>query len=273
MAYDAVIFDIDNVLIDTTMSFPMVIRTSLQWIWKFYLQRNNDCIAFTMDHFRLMKSYPYFNDDYDISWILSNIAASSENQSLVRSFPSREKLKEILDTFDGENLSEWVKKKFGNRVERKFVRKLCSELYYGSEIFTKISQKAPSFVKCSGFWKAEKPFIDTSWHQLKLPSGIYTGRCKYELELALTLLGWEDFPPSLVITADQGICKPSSKGLEIICERLKSRNPLYFGDAESDRKSMKNLGYGTFVGIGHIMKDNPLHFADTRTALKKLGII
>jgi hypothetical protein len=137
----------------------------------------------------------------------------------------------------------------------------------------KATGKPPSLVKCRGLWRFERPYLGLSWHNLALPAGIYTGRYKYELELALKILGWEDFPSEPAVTAEEGIKKPSPKGLEIICKRLNSKKPLYFGDAGSDRESMEKLGYGTFIAIGDVLKDAPIKFPDVQTALESLSLI
>lgn len=273
MKYDALIFDVDNVLIDTTGSFPVVIRTAIQWIWKRFLGRSTDCTAFSLDHFRLMKSYPYFNDDYDIAWILANITASAKKSRLSDSFPSTERLGTILDEYDGSDTQRWLSNNFGESVPRKLVRKLCAEIYYGAEAFAQVTGKEPSYIKCKGLWKFEKPNIKCKWTELALPAGIYTGRYRDELVLALNILEWDDFPQDLAVTADQGIKKPSSKGLEILCERLKSRDPAYFGDAGSDMESMNNLGFGTFIAIGNVIKDAPIRYPDLDTALRSLEMI
>jgi FMN phosphatase YigB (HAD superfamily) len=273
MKYDAMIFDVDNVLIDTRKSFPVVIRTAIQWLWKRHLKLETDCTAFTTEHFRLMKSYPYFNDDFDIVWILVNIAASSQRKSLSESFPGVTDLQGTLDNFKGGDIEQWIRHGYGIKVPRNLVRKLCSEIYYGDEVFLKATGKPPSLVKCRGLWRFERPYLGLSWHNLVLPAGIYTGRYKYELELALKILGWEDFPSELAVTAEEGIKKPSPKGLEIICKRLNSSKPLYFGDAGSDRESMEKLGYGTFIAIGDVLKDAPIKFPDVQTALESLSLI
>ena len=267
------IFDVDNVLIDTDRSFPWVIRTSIQWLWRFYLKRDIDCIAFTWEHFRTIKGFPQFNDDYDIAWFLINAAASRNIKSLRKSFPHIDEIETILTNFREKDVQLWVKDFYGETVPRKLTRKLCAEIYYGREDFKKISGKEPSFVRCPGFWKRERPYINTHWKDFPVPVGIYTGRYREELDLALKLLRWDDFPSELAITGDSGITKPSPEGLSILCRRMNKKIPIYFGDAESDRKSMENLGFGTFIAIGAVLTDHPRRYDDLQRALSDLGIV
>jgi len=270
--YDCLIFDVDNVLIETSLSFPWVIRTTIQYSWKNFLRAEVDGIPFTWEHFRAMKEYPYFNDDYDIAWILLNMAASKKHPSLANSFPSVDELHRALGNYHGEALEEWIDRVFGIAVSRKRVRKLCAELYYGEDIFMKITGKEPAFVKCKGFWQRERPLLKRHWSELHLPVGIYTGRFYEELQLAMKLLKWEDFPKRLTVTADSGVVKPSSEGLSRICSELGAESPLYFGDAESDRKSLENLGFGNFIAIGDVVKGSPLRFDNLQIALAELGV-
>ena len=267
------IFDVDNVLIDTDRSFPWVIRTSIQWLWKFYLNRDIDCIAFTWEHFRTIKGFPQFNDDYDIAWFLINAAATRNIRSLRESFPHIDEIVNILTDFGEEDVQLWVKNLYGETVPRRLTRKLCAELYYGSEDFQKISGKEPTFVRCPGFWKRERPHINIHWKDFPVPVGIYTGRYRDELDLALKLLGWDDFPSELAVTGDSGITKPSPEGLRILCRRMHKKIPIYFGDAESDRKSLENLGFGTFVAIGKVLTDYPRRYQDLQRALSDLRIV
>lgn len=267
------IFDVDNVLINTDNSFPWVIRTSIQWLWRFYLKKEVDCIAFTWLHFHTIKTFPQFNDDYDIAWFLINAAASKGEPSLEKSFPDIPELQSRLSQFTGNDIEQWVDNNFSISVPRSVTRKLCAELYYGSFQFKKITGKEPSMVRCSGFWRREQPNIQKDWKSFPLPVGIYTGRYKDELDLALKLLGWEDFPMDHAVTGDSGITKPSPQGLSLLCKRLGRENPLYFGDAESDRKSMKNLGYGTFIAIGDVLKDHKNNYPDLSSALSDLGML
>ena len=271
--YDCLIFDVDNVLIDTSLSFPWVIRTAIQVSWRALFMGKVDGIAFTWDHFRTMKQYPYFNDDYDIAWILLDIAASNNlDRNLMKSFPSIETLNGILQNYHGENLEGWMERNFGIHISHNTVRKLCAELYYGRAVFKKITGKEPSFVKCPGFWRRETPLLNRHWKDLGLPVGIYTGRFHEEYVLALDLLNWQDLPPEYAVTADSGILKPSPEGLSMICSQLGSCKPLYFGDAESDRQSLLNLGYGNFIAIGDVVRGSGFRFNNLEEAFRELGI-
>ena len=113
------------------------------------------------------------------------------------------------------------------------------------------------------------------WSELGLPVGIYTGRSRAEALSALRSLNWEDLPQDRMICFDDGILKPSPKGLSILCERAGAENPMFFGDMENDREAWLAFGKGVFVAIGPLLKDAlpqnvTIHFDTLEEALGTL---
>lgn len=268
---DLLIFDVDGVLIDTSLSYPFVAQDSVHWVWKNILNHSIDSNGFTMDHFYAAKQHPSFNDDYDIAWVFLCITLTKERENLADSAPTLLEWKQLLKTCKGRNVKEWVEKSFGERVSRLMVRRICEEFYYGKEEMQTITGEKCLFVTSSqGYWKRETPMLNYHWKELPLPSAIYTGRPEGEMKLALSLLGWEDFPKDRIITPESGITKPSPKGLEKLCSLFKASYPLYFGDAESDRRSFQAFGKGAFIAIGNTLSDHDLRFETTSQALASL---
>jgi HAD superfamily hydrolase (TIGR01549 family) len=270
---DGLIFDIDGVLVDVSLSYPMVIRTAIQWAWRFLLGRRVDKTAFRGEHLLISKRHPAFNDDYDTAWALLCAAASTGKESLRAAFPSPKKWEEELARFRGDDIASWVKERFGEAMPRESMRRLCQELYFGQKDMKEILGEEPRFVRIKGLYRLERPLVQFHWRALPLPVGIYTGRPLSECRLVLRLLNWEDLPRSHMVTLDDGALKPSPKGLELLCERLSVSNPLYFGDAESDRESLRRFGRGRFIAIGPFLKDDPFHFPDVQSALVSLGFM
>lgn len=268
---DLLIFDVDGVLIDTSLSFPMVVKDSIQWIWQNILNYTMDGTGFTLDHFYAAKQHEAFNDDYNIAWAFLCAILSQETKNFKDAVPPVNQWERLLIRCDGNNVTEWVIKEFGERISRSMVRRICEEFYFGSEDVMSITGRSPLFIKSSkGYWKREKPQISCHWKKLPLPSGIYTGRSKDEMNLALSLLGWEDFPNERIVTPESGITKPSPKGIEFLCSLFNASYPLYFGDAESDRKSLESFGKGVFIAIGPTLLGQEFTFSTTAEALSFL---
>ncbi len=256
--FDALIFDVDGVLLDVSRSFPEVIRRSIRDGFVSFCGGETDSEGYTPEHEKILKLHGAFNDDYDLAWSLLSMAAADGSKRLSQAFPPPKKLAEELKTFSG-SVKEWTLARYGALIPRKEFRKYCDDLYLG----TKDSK---------GLHLLETPQIHAKWNEMPLPVGLYTGRDRKELACAYESLGWQPLPEENVIHRETGICKPSPKGLEILCERFDAENPLFFGDTASDMMAYNAFGKGVFVAIGCLLQEAENRFADCDTALKALGI-
>ncbi|MDY2985727.1 MAG: HAD family hydrolase [Synergistes jonesii] len=248
---DALIFDVDGVLLDVRESFPEVIKRAVMQGWEKYCGGTADCGGYDADLERVLKRHGAFNDDYDIAWTLLCVAAASGEKLLSRALPRAGKLAaEIADYKDP--LGEWVAIKYGEAAPRREIRKLCSELYG---------------TKGKGLHLLETPMLKRHWRELGAPAAIYSGRDTLEWELAKESLGWEDFPDELVIKSDSGITKPSPLGLEILCRRLGASSPVFFGDTASDMQAAEAFGRGRFAAIGALLPEAEFRYDTTEEAV------
>lgn len=268
--FDALIFDVDGVLVDVTDSYFTVIQTTVQWAWGFTPERRSDEIVFSREHYHATKRHPAFNDDYDIAWAFLCACLASGERDLSRAAPSVHAWHEQLDRFEGTDLVGWVRDRFKERIDRQEVRHLCEDLYLGEKMCREILGRTTRLSELPGLWKMEKPLIERNWKDIPVPNGIYTGRPWPEMQLALMILGWEDFPRDRIIVPEDGHIKPSPGGLEVLCERMNRNAPLFLGDTESDRSAIRAFGRGTFVAIGDILTDAPLRFKSSEEALREL---
>lgn len=255
---DSLVFDVDGVLLNVEKSFPEVIRLCILEGWEKFCGGVSDGIGYTKEHERILKRHIAFNDDYDIAWTLLTMSAYKNNLSLSKSFPSPQELQEELTTFSG-TVPDWVLSRYGELVSRLEVREYCNNLYCG----TKTRE---------GLYNLETPMLSCHWKELPLPVSIYTGRNLTEFELAKKSLSWQDFPIELVIHYDTGIKKPSPVGLEVLCNKMNSSNPYFFGDTASDMMSQEAFGFGKFIAIGDLLPEAELSFKSTEEALKALLI-
>ncbi|MEG1603991.1 MAG: HAD family hydrolase [Cloacibacillus sp.] len=248
---DALIFDIDGVLLDVTKSFPEVIRRAVAVGWEKFCKGTTDCGGYGAEHEWVFKRHGSFNDDYDIAWTLLSMAAAAGEKKLSAALPSPKKLTEELKTFY-RPLPQWVREKYGGGAPRSEVRAFCAELYGG---------------KGFGLHLLERPMIKKHWSELGLPVAVYSGRNAHEWELAKESLGWEDFPDALVVHSDHGIEKPSPDGLEILCGRLGVSSFVFFGDTASDMQAQAACGKGQFAAIGALLPEAKYRYDTTEEAV------
>lgn len=249
---DALIFDIDGVLLDVTGSFPEVIRQAVSTGWERFCGGASDVPGYNAGHERVLKRHGAFNDDYDIAWTLLSMAAASGEKLLSRALPSPERLLSELESYRAP-VPQWVTARYGSLVPRPEVRALCAELYGG---------------KGCGLHLLERPMIQKHWRELGLPVAIYSGRNGLEWELAKDSLGWNDFPDELIIHSDSGITKPSPEGLEILCRRLGVSSPVFFGDTASDMQAQAAFGKGRFAAVGPLLPEAEFRYDATEEAVR-----
>ncbi len=252
---DALIFDVDGVLLNVERSFPEVIRLGIEMGWEKICGGVADSLGYNSEYEKIFKRHGSFNDDYDIAWTMLSIAASSGEKYLSEALPSTAMLSKELNTFSGTVIS-WINERYA-ALERDAVRKMCSELYFGTE-------------DSPGLYSLEIPMLGCHWQELPLPVGIYTGRNLLEWHLAKKTLMWQDFPDDKIIHSDTGIHKPSPRGLEILSDRLKSKNPVFFGDTGSDMKAHSAFAKGHFVAVGGLLPEAEYVYHDTESAVSEI---
>ena len=269
---DMIVFDVDGVLVDASRSYPEVVSRALLWGWTRVLGHIPDSEGFSSRHFSVTKTHPAFNDDYDIAWAALNCAASRGTPSLAASLPSPEEWRSLLDGCTGTDVASWVRSAFGETVLREPLRQACEEMYFGRDEYEAMGETPLYTTRRAGLWEKEHPLATFSWRDLPLPAGIYTGRPKKELRLALKLLNWEDFPSDLIVTPETGMIKPSPDGLALLCGKTSTSRPLFLGDAESDRQTSKAFGRGFFAPLGNFFPDLR-GYDNPAQALKDYGLL
>ena len=100
-------------------------------------------------------------------------------------------------------------------------------MYFGGDGYESLGLALRYTTRRGGLWEEETPLADFHWRDLPLPAGIYTGRTRAELALGLKVIGWEDFPPRMVVSSDDGILKPSPWGCPFSARGQAPGRPLW----------------------------------------------
>ena len=252
---DCIVFDVDGVLVDSKTSYQEVIRLVVEREWE-KAGFDLDAAGYSPEMNNVLKNHGSFNDDYDITWALLNIAFGSGSEKLSEALPPPGKMGGMLAPYRGE-CAGWLPKLARIRFGIAAVRVWGQELYVGTE-------DEP------GQWTSDRPTLTADWKRLPLPAYVYTGRDLKEWRLAQKTLSWRDFPDERVVRADMGIKKPSAEGLEYLRRKFGHERPIYFGDTAGDKLSHDEFGRGWFAAIGDMIPDADLRFPDIKTALRAI---
>ncbi|MGC9373084.1 MAG: HAD family hydrolase, partial [Thermovirgaceae bacterium] len=205
---------------------------------------------FTRAHYDITKNHGSFNDDYTIAWTFLSLVASLGKRRLSECRLNPGRWRRIISTCRTADPVPWVIETCGKQIPLKELRDLCDEIYFGAGTLESARGRKPSRILMRGLWNLERPMLKVHWTSLGHPVGIYTGRSRAELSLALSLLGWGDLPDEACVTLDDGIAKPSQEGFIKLEKTLGFDEVLYFGDTESDRLAFEGYGKGRFIPVG-----------------------
>ena len=227
MNYDAYIFDVDGVLIDTSQSFSSAVI--------YAVEKATASTQFQLHHYKSLKEISGFNNDWNVAitgagWIIFYPSTSFE------SF-----LELVIYKGNGFNsLKAAIPEITDSLIQN--VSRLAMEAYGGITACDQLYGFKPTSIKIDGMWKNETPYIKNNVIENILPiSGIVTGRNKTEMELGFQILGW-DLPKSRVAVSDNPkLDKPNPTKLMQIIGELDSQNPIYFGDRIDDFLLVKNF--------------------------------
>ncbi len=268
---DAIIFDMDGVLIDISRSIrvvnclavPFYLRTVLGW------PAPDDLL--TSADIELFKNAGGFNDDIDLSnaLVLFYIAKGRENPSAapetlnvlqpnLNRYAAR-----IKERGGGLKAAEAVMMEHLTRddllaVETDYRKHLVKQVFlemFAGEHSERLYGFAPTLYTGLGYINADVPLLDVT----RLPAdkllGIQTGRSLEEARFGLELCGLsERIPNANLITAGDGFKKPHPGGLLALAKRLNFTNAVYVGDTWDDLRTVQRfnnapLGEARFLSV------------------------
>lgn len=241
---DALIFDVDGVLLNVRRSFwDVILRATRKYLNLLGIKSE---FKPQKRHIKLLKMAGGFNNDWDATSALI-LLSLAYNQGV--RINMEELSKEIYKRGGGlRNLEEILKEIIPHKwdevrslLKRELVERLFKEIYAGKETY-RVYGFQPQFVSPSqeGLYKRERILVKRE----DIPPfikhlGIFTGRTKGETVLALKMLGFEELIPwDNIITADDGLNKPDRDLLQQLARRMGGEATIYVGDALDDLRSV-----------------------------------
>ncbi|MGI4789368.1 MAG: HAD family hydrolase [Janthinobacterium lividum] len=255
---DALIFDMDGVLIDISRSIrvvnclaiPYYLRTVLGW------PAPDDLL--TSADIELFKNAGGFNDDVDLSYALvlfyiykgrENPSAAPETlnvfQPNLNRFAARVKERgggvKAAEYIVFEHLTRDDKLAIETDYRKHLIKQIFLEMFAG-EHSRRIYGFAPTLYMGPGYINYDQPLLDLA----KLPAGktlgIMTGRSFEEARFGLELCGLaERIPAANIITQSDGFKKPHPGGLVALAKRLGFAYAAYVGDTWDDLRTVQRF--------------------------------
>jgi phosphoglycolate phosphatase-like HAD superfamily hydrolase len=221
------IFDVDGVLIDAAESYDKATKLTVEH----YLKEDGIIANVPYKLIRRLRKKGSFADDFRLS------------EALIIAFMGGEDLAKFVDEFPIGKGIEYVRDKYGVRVDfRKIVR--IFNTYYLGRLYDE------ALFEFEGLWKRERPFVDRNLLETakgKYKLGVITGRNALELELAYRII---DFRFSKAVTREMAR-KPEPRALELIVR--KGEGGIYVGDTANDELLIKNYNRKNGTNFGFIM--------------------
>ena len=255
---DAIIFDMDGVLIDISRSIrvvnclavPYFLRTVLGW------PAPDDLL--TSADIELFKNAGGFNDDLDLTYalVLFYIAKGRENPSAapetlnvfqpnLNRFAARVKERgggvKAAEDIMFEHLTRDDKLAVETDYRKHLIKQVFLEMFAG-EHSPRIYGFAPTLYTGSGYINQDMPLLDLTRLPADKTLGIQTGRTLEEARFGLEMCGLLDRIPAVnIVTQSDGFKKPHPGGLAALAKRLGVLHAVYIGDTWDDLRTVQRF--------------------------------
>ncbi len=232
MTYDAVIFDVDGVLVDVRRSFTAAAIDAIT--------EATGSRRFTEEEVRQLKYIRGFNND----WHVAIAGAAWVRFCGDLSFPE---FAQGVDRHGGglDGLRLVVGSDLTAEFEAQLTR-LAQEAYGGTTACWRLYGFEPDTIRQPGRWQEEVPLLSAEDARRIAPrAGIVTGRSAAEMELAFQLLGWRLAAEQVAVSDDPARDKPDPAKLASILQYLGSEKALLAGDGRDDLELAANARAST----------------------------
>ncbi|THE65207.1 TIGR01548 family HAD-type hydrolase [Salinadaptatus halalkaliphilus] len=241
MNVDAVVLDIDGVLVDVADSYRRAIVESIERVYDRTIRK---------DDIQQFKDAGGFNNDWELTnaAALYVLAAGEGYDESIDGFTDGIAANggglEAAETVVRENIGARATQRVTDRWDRDRLRDVFQQLYLGAELYRGLEGDEPD-LETRGFIHDEPVLLETETRDALLAGydvGVVTGRPAAEAEIALERVGLEDeIPPIHRFTMDdweEG--KPHPKALTTLADRFDAETVVFVGDTLDDVRTATN---------------------------------
>ena len=268
---DALLFDIDGVLLDVSKSFRVAITQTTQHFAVHTLNLENTGELLLPEEVELFKFAGGFNDDWDltnaaVALVIAKWAQSGakDTQAVRDESPSWAEFTAALKRRGGglqeaegfilEMLGSVERREFARAWQPRAVTRLFQEFYAGDDACHSLYGFHPETVHGDGLYKQEEVLIDPTLLPPNMKIGVVTGRMLPETKLALRhakLLN--RIPETHWITPEMGAKKPDARVMHMAQGAMDFKLALYVGDILDDLQSVLNYRESRTSGKARIL--------------------
>jgi HAD superfamily phosphatase len=252
--FDALVLDMDGVLLDTRGSFtPCVVETARRCAGEPLGE------GWSGDDVEALRLAGGFNNDWDAAAALALLGPAAGPGAGWRTACSAMHRRgggpASVEAYAGGEA--WAEVR--GRVEPLFQR-----LYAGPSA-RRVYGIEPT--EPGGFYEAERPLItEAEVEAAGLPYGVFTGRAPGEADLGFEMLGFAPAPERVVTDSDPAFRKPRPDGLIRLAAVLGASRPLVVGDTVDDMGSVtaaRRAGMeAAFAGVAEAGSEREKRFRD-----------
>ncbi|MFA6600878.1 MAG: HAD family hydrolase [Candidatus Omnitrophota bacterium] len=290
-AVDCIIFDIDNVLVDTRQSYLEAIR----WTVDLYLtcgkvphfvsaKKSRQPMILSTQDVEAFKLLGGFNDDWDCCYgLLIYLLSLPTRRHTVEELKAAMDINAFATRVTKRPLKvQGIVRMLGRpgSVTIEKIARIFQEVYLGREIFQIAEKKRPLYWKKRGLIRREKPIFRKSvierLRQAGFKLGIATGRSRFEAIFALRRFGIQDAFEAITTMDEvkkaekdlrQSLRKPHPFSLLETAKKMGAdKKFLYVGDLPDDmlaaNQAKSTIAIRSVAYAGHA--------ADSQNALREL---
>jgi HAD superfamily phosphatase len=288
---DAVLLDVDGVILDVAQTFRVVAAEVTQLYATTWMKLENDGPLFQPSECELFKNAGGFNNDWDLTngVVALALAKQAQNPGVATTSELRAASPDLVqytteiqrrggglvaaEHYILELLTPNQRRDFAHTWNPKLITQLFQEMYAGDTECRALYGFTPEHVHGDGYLDKEPVLIDASLLPKKTKTGVLTGRIKAETRIALQRSGLlESIPESAWVTESDGVRKPDGASLSLLRDRMGFKFGVYIGDTMDDLRVVQNYkdtqGSGKAKIISCIVLSGPAGATNRRLFLE-----
>lgn len=268
---DAILLDVDGVILDVAQTFHVVAAEVAQWYGTEILKLENTGPLFQAGETELFKNAGGFNNDWDLANAAVALIVAKQAQSgatdtanVRAAEPTFAEFCEEIKRRGGglvvaervilEMLDATQRRNFARNWNAKLVTQLFQEMYAGDAACRDLYGFTPQHIHGDGYLEKETVLLDSDLLPAKTKNGVLTGRIAAETQIALQRAGLtQKIPASHWVTESDGVRKPDARALALLQERMNFKLGIYIGDTIDDLRVVQNFRESRATGRARVL--------------------